>query len=241
MRRIALWAVVGTTVAWGATTALFACSSANSQAAGSSSSSSSGFDNSSGNSSSSSTSGSGTTSSSSSSSSSSSGSVDAGSDAAVATGATPGKVACPSTAVATASCTVVANTDEPTVDNPACCIPQNTNGDNIDQTKEVCATAQAPCDPDAQYSLACDDQTDCPKDGTTQQLCFFQNGQSNCADTKQDFADGEFGDDSDFGPVQLCKTNAECGTGVTCALKTCTDENGFTVKLQICGTVTGCQ
>lgn len=125
------------------------------------------------------------------------------------------------------------------MNDPVCCIPQNTAGDNIDQTKEVCATTQNPCDSNAQYTLSCDEQADCPTDNGTAQKCFFQNGQSNCADNADDYANGEFGDGENF-ILQLCKTAAECGTGVTCAVKKCTDENDFTVTLQVCGTPTGC-
>jgi len=226
MRRIALFVVVASTMAWATTVMVTGCSSdpavKNTPDASKkiSSSSSSGDDNtssSSGNSSSgNSTSGSTT---------SSSGSTkDAGTDASTSSGGALGSNALKITCGA-ASC------DTDGDGNGACCWPGG------DQSKAKCAAAGGQCDPDNDFNIACDEKADCKTAG---EVCCWGNGQTQC--------DGDCNnvDRPDGQPViQVCKTDAECvPAGTKCAVKTCTiDPNGLNLKakMSVCGTPTGCQ
>ena len=238
MRRFALFAVTLTTLAWAGATAVsvVACSSSDAATpkadAGTkkgTSTSSSGDDD---DTSKGTSSGDGTSSGGTSSGGTSSG--DAGSDAGSTSGALgsdPKKVTCGAT-----PCDVTK--DDGT---EVCCW---TGGD---PTKAACGTADQGGCPDgddfAGFNVFCDEAADC-----TNQKCCWGNGSASCNGSCAD-ADRP-GDDPGQPDIQLCKTNEECGAGVTCAQKTCSfgedaeqapDNAPIKIPLKVCGTPKNCK
>jgi hypothetical protein len=126
---------------------------------------------------------------------------------------------------------ITCGTTECTTDgdgNGRCCWPAG------DQTKATCAPApDLQCAVDS-FEISCDEKADC-NDG----VCCWGDGQTECSATCADVTRPDGQPD-----MQICKTDAECGTGIKCALKSCkvgAAGDQITVKVDVCGTPTNCQ
>lgn len=110
-----------------------------------------------------------------------------------------------------------------------CCWPDF----SVANSKCVALTAPEGCGEGEAFDVKCDEKADCP--GADERCCLGY-GETVC--TNDCF------DDSIAQGVQVCKTDAECDQGVTCAERTCTlGEPGAerVLKLRICGTTAECK
>jgi len=84
--------------------------------------------------------------------------------------------------------------------------------------------------------LQCASAADCPPDGGGTQVCCLGVGPSQTSLSQTCQAPPCTGP---LGPVQLCKTNAECGDAGACTTQQCS-LMGFSGTIQACGAITDC-